>query len=289
MNDRTVVFLVAVATMGMAVLPAVAQAPRHETTAVANGVYQFRWQGHNGFFVVTSAGVVAVDPISAEAAATYAAEIKRVAPGASLLAVVYSHDHADHATGATVLRRAMGNERAPIFAQDLALPKIRAANAPDLPPPDSTFADRKILQYGGRTVELRYLGKSHSDNMLVVYLPQDRVVFAVDFVSNDRMGYRDLPDYHFPEFFTALERLQQMDYQTIVFGHGPPGDKATVDRQIRYYADLRAAVDQAVRQGWSEDRAAAEVKLPAYERWGSYVEWFPLNVRALHRWLAAAR
>lgn len=263
------------------------QAPRFETTRIADGVYQFRWQGHNGFFVVTDAGVVAVDPISPEAAGTYAAEIKRVAPGKALLAVVYSHDHADHATGAAVLRRAMGNERAPIFAHELAVAKIRAAGSPDLPLPDSTFSDRRTLSYGGRAIELRYLGRSHSDNMLVVYLPGDRVVFAVDFVSNDRVGFRDLPDYHFPDFFTALERLQQIDYQTIVFGHGPPDDKASVDRQIRYYTDLRAAVERAVQQGWSEDRAAAEVKLPAYERWGSYAEWFPLNVRALYRWVAA--
>ncbi|MBI4419784.1 MAG: MBL fold metallo-hydrolase [Gemmatimonadetes bacterium] len=263
------------------------QAPRFETTSITGGVYQFRWQSHNGFFVVTDAGVVAVDPISTEAAATYAAEIKRVAPGKRLLAVVYSHDHADHATGAGVLKRAMGNEGAPIFAHELAVPKLQAANSPDLPLPDSTFADRRALTYGGRAVELRYLGKSHSDNMLVAYLPQERIVFAVDFVSNDRVGYRDLPDYHFPDFFTALERLQQIDYQTIVFGHGPPGDKASVDRQIRYYTDLRNAVEQAVRQGWSEDRTAAEVKLPAYERWGSYADWFPLNVRAIYRWVAA--
>ncbi|MBI4420306.1 MAG: MBL fold metallo-hydrolase, partial [Gemmatimonadetes bacterium] len=110
---------------------AFAQAPPFETTRIAEGAYQFRWQGHNGFFVVTDAGVVAVDPISTEAAATYAAEIKRVAPGKPLLAVVYSHDHADHATGAAVLRRAMGNERAPIFAHELAAPKIRAAAAAD--------------------------------------------------------------------------------------------------------------------------------------------------------------
>src|SRR5688572_33215679 len=59
--------------------PLAAQQPRFETTTIADGVYQFRWQGHNAFFVVTDAGVVAVDPISLEAAATYAAEIKRVA------------------------------------------------------------------------------------------------------------------------------------------------------------------------------------------------------------------
>ena len=79
-----------------------------ETTRVAEGVYQFRWQAHNGFFVVTPTGVLAVDPISMEAAAQYAEEIKRVAPNAPLRAIVYSHEDADHATGAPALMSAMG-------------------------------------------------------------------------------------------------------------------------------------------------------------------------------------
>ena len=266
-----------------------AQAPQFETTRMAEGVYQFRWQSHNGFFVVTPQGVVAFDPISAQAAAQYAAEIKRVAPNQPLLAVVYSHDHADHATGANGLRRAMGNERAPIIAHELAYAKVKAAGSADLPPPEVAFRDTLMLRYGGRAIELHYLGKNHSDNMLVAYLPAERIAFAVDFVSNDRVGYRDLPDYHFPDFFTSLERLQQLDYQTIVFGHGPPGDRASVERQIRYYTDLRTAVERAGSQGWSEDRAAQEVKLPAYERWGSYAEWFPMNVRAVYRWAATNR
>jgi glyoxylase-like metal-dependent hydrolase (beta-lactamase superfamily II) len=83
----------------------------------------------------------------------------------------------------------------------------------------------------------------------------------------------------------ALERLRALEFDTIVFGHGPPGDRATVDRQIRYYRDLYAAVRSAVDHGLTEDEAAERVKLPAYERWGQYADWFPLNVRAVYRWM----
>lgn len=262
-----------------------AQQPEYETTRIADGVYQFRFRAHNGFFVVTDEGVVAVDPISTEAAGRYAEEIKRVAPGMSLRAVVYSHDHADHATGANVLRRAFDGW-APIMAHVNAAPKIRAATSPDLPPPTLTFTDKLTLHFGGRPIELHYLGRSHSDNMVVTYLPVERIAFAVDFVSNDRMGYRDLPDYHFPDFFDALERLRAIPFQRIVFGHGPTGDRAAIERQIAYYRDLRAAVQRAVDAGWTEDEAAVRVRLPAYAGWGQYEAWFPLNVRAIYRWLA---
>jgi glyoxylase-like metal-dependent hydrolase (beta-lactamase superfamily II) len=257
------------------------------TTRIAEGVYQFRFQSHNGFMVVTDDGVVVVDPISTLAASRFAAEIKRVAPGARLRAVVYSHDHADHATGARVLMDAFG-ERVPVIAQDHASAKLVDAG-PDLPAPDVTFTDRMTLHFGGRAIELYYLGKSHSDNMLVVLVPDVRVAFAVDFVSNDRVGYQDLPDYHFPDFYGALERLMTLEFDTIVFGHGPAGDPAAVRRQGQYYGSLRAAVQQAIDNGWTEDEAAERVRLPQYESWGQYEAWFPMNVRAIYRSLVTGR
>ncbi len=262
----------------------VAQGPEYETTRIADGIYQFRFQTHNGFFVVTDDGVIAFDPISTEAARRYAEAVRRVAPTKRLLAVVYSHHHADHATGANVLREVLGPE-APIIAHENAVPKLAEAG-PDLPPPTLAFDDELTLHFGERPVELHYLGNSHSDNMIVGLVPDVGVAFAVDFVSNDRVGYRDLPGYYFPDLFQAIERLLALDFETIVFGHGPPGDRASVRRQGRYYADLRAAVREAIERGWTEDEAAARVRLSEYADWGGYENWLPLNVRAMYRWLA---
>ena len=263
-----------------------AQAPEFETTRIGDGVYQYRFQSHNGLFVVTSEGIVAVDPISSAAARHYATEMQRVAPGQPLRAIIYSHDHQDHASGANVLREAFGGA-VPIIAHQNAVPKIEEAASPDLPPPDLTFSDRLTLNFGGRAIELHYLGKSHSDNMVVTVVPDANIAFAVDFVANDRVGYRDLPDYHFAEFFGALERLQQLDFETMVFGHGLPGDRAAVQRQGRYYAELRRAVREAVEQGWTEDQAAERIQLDEFGGWGRYDDWFPLNVRAMYRWLSS--
>ncbi len=261
------------------------QAPEYETTRLAEGVYQFRYQAHQSLFVVTEDGVVAIDPISTTAAGYLADAISRAAPGSPLRAVVYSHDHADHASGANALRRSLRSD-APIIAHHRARQKILKRGDPDLPPPDITFAERLTLSFSGKSLELRYLGMSHSDNMVVAYLPEQRLVFAVDFVTNDGVGYRDLPDYHLPEFFDTLRRLLDLDFTTIAFGHGAPGDRATIERQVRYYDDLRQATEAAIEQGMSEEDAAVRVRLPAYNTWRGYDSWFPLNVRAVYRWLS---
>jgi len=259
--------------------------PQFETTEVADGVYQFRWIGHNALFAVTSEGVFAFDPISVEAAATYAEEIRRVEPGAELAAIVYSHNHADHATGAEVLREAFGAD-VPIYAHANADAPLREAANPDLPPPTATFDETMTL--AGGEIELHYLGRSHSDDIAVGFLPAHSLAFAVDFVSRDRFGYQDLASFHFPDMFDAIEGLLEIPFETIVFGHGPQGDRAAIERQLTYYRDLDAAVRAAVEAGLSEDETAGTVLMEDYSHWDRYDDWRELNVRGMHRKLLAA-
>jgi glyoxylase-like metal-dependent hydrolase (beta-lactamase superfamily II) len=181
----------------------------------------------------------------------------------------------------------MGQATAPIIAHEAAVAPIRERASSDQPVPTTTFSDRMTLTIGGRQIELHYLGPSHTDNLIVPFIPDAGVAFAVDFASNDRMGYQALPGWHFPGAFTALARLLEIPFETIVFGHGPTGDRATVQRQIAYYDDVTAAVRRAVAEGLSENRAVATIRLPAYAHWDQYEAWFPLNVRAVYRWVAS--
>src|SRR5580693_10726538 len=86
-------------------LPASAQAPAppmFATTKVdgTDGVYIFRYQGHQAMFIVTPDGVIATDPIGERrpAAAAYIAEIRKITQ-APIKYVIYSHSHFDHIAG----------------------------------------------------------------------------------------------------------------------------------------------------------------------------------------------
>ena len=258
-----------------------------ETTEVADGVYQFRWIGHNALFVVSGDQVVAFDPISSEAASVFGREIQRVAPGTELTAIVYSHSDADHATGASALMAAFGQDNVPIIAHERAVAPIRSRASAEQPEPTVTFSDRLTFDVGGRSIELHYLGPSHTDNLVVPFVPDVRVAFAVDFVSNDRVGFQELPGWYFPEIFDALAGMLHIPFDTVVFGHGMVGDRSSIHRQIAYYDDLRVAVRQAMAEGLSEDEVADAIQLPAYANWGQYEDWLALNARAVYRWLAA--
>lgn len=80
-----------------------ASPPLFATTKVegTDNVYIFRYQGHQSMFVVTTAGVIATDPIGLrrpQAVTTYIDEIKKVTDQ-PVKYVIYSHAHYDHIAG----------------------------------------------------------------------------------------------------------------------------------------------------------------------------------------------
>ena len=77
--------------------------PPFATTKVdgTDNVYVFRYGNHQSMFVVTSAGVIATDPIGygrPQAVVTYVDEIKKVT-SQPIKYLIYSHHHFDHIAG----------------------------------------------------------------------------------------------------------------------------------------------------------------------------------------------
>src|SRR5437763_9083756 len=165
---------------GVAVVHAQAPAqPTFATTKIDDSVYQFRYQGHQAMFVVTPEGVIATDPISEDrpAAAAYLAEIRKITQ-VPIRYVIYSHSHADHIAGGKPFKDA----GATFVAHRLAKDAIARMNRADIVTVDEIVDDKRTITLGGTEDELLYVGKNHSDNMLVVRLPRERIIFTVDFV-----------------------------------------------------------------------------------------------------------
>ena len=51
-------------------------------------------------------------------------------------------------------------------------------------PPDRTFAETAYLDLGDRRVELRFLGRGHTDHDIVITVPDAGVLFAGDLLEN---------------------------------------------------------------------------------------------------------
>ena len=251
--------------------------PDNEITKLAEDVYLFRHQFHQSIFITTADGVILTDPISADAAAWLKAEIAKLTDK-PVRYVVYSHHHGDHITGGTVFAGAS-------FVSHAAAREYIVDAADALTPvPTITFDNRMFIDLGGKHVELIYTGRNHSDNSVVVLLPGEKILFAVDFIPVETVAYRTMRSDYPDDWIESLKRVEQLDFDQLVPGHGKIGTKEHVRMFRGYLEDLRTAVREQIKKGATLEQAKQSVRLPKYENWGRYADWFPENVEGMYRY-----
>ncbi len=264
-------------------LPVAAQdEPTRAITHVAGDVYRFQNNFHYSVFMVTPEGVVATDPINADAARWLEDEIA-ARFGAEVRYLIYSHDHADHIAGGEVFA-----DTATVIAHERAKRHIIDENRPTAVP-DITFSDSMTLSLGGKSVELIHLGRNHGDNLIVMRFPEERILFAVDIVARNRLPFRDLRNGYVDEWIESLAAMERLDFDILVPGHGEIGDRADIAPHREYLERLRARVLAGIRAGASLDELKTSVTMDEYRDWGGYDAWRALNVEGMYRWLGLAR
>jgi glyoxylase-like metal-dependent hydrolase (beta-lactamase superfamily II) len=251
--------------------------PKRDIVRISGDLYRFQNNFHYSVFLVTPEGVIATDPINADAARWLKSEIaKRF--GKPIRYVVYSHDHADHISGGEVF----ATEGAIVIAHEKAKRTIIGENRPTAVP-QVTFRKQMTIELGGKTVELRHVGKNHSDNMIVMRFPEERTLFAVDFIPVKSVAFRDFPDAYLPEWIESLMRVERMDFDILAPGHGQLGAKADVAAFREYVSDLYNQVFEQARMGKSLEQTKAAVDLSKYSTWDQFEAWGPLNIEGAYR------
>ncbi len=267
---------------------AVAQtpAPPFATTKVegTENVYIFRYQNHQSMFVVTSAGVIATDPISygrPQAAQTYVEEIKKITQ-APIRYLIYSHHHYDHIAGGKPFKDA----GAIVVAHKRARERLVTLKGKDVVIPDQTVGNKRVITLGDTELELHYTGRNHSDSSLVMLLPKERIIFAVDFNTlgavPSRLGVNDA----YPiEWEASLRRTLALKWERQIPGHPGPGGRLgtrqDMEQQLAFMTALSDEVKKASDAGKCFSPADKEVTLPQFSTLDDYEQNLPWNI---HRW-----
>lgn len=137
--------LVVSVPMGTAAQEATPSAPPSEVQQIAENVYAFVSGGYVSLFIVTDEGVIATDPGSQgdpSRAEAYKAAIASITDQ-PVRYVVYSHSHADHATGGGVFA-----DTATFVSHANAVEKIAELNDPNTPAPTIAFTDKMSITLG---------------------------------------------------------------------------------------------------------------------------------------------
>jgi glyoxylase-like metal-dependent hydrolase (beta-lactamase superfamily II) len=260
--------------------------PPFATTKVegTENLYVFRYGGHQSMFVVTPEGVIATDPISygrPEAARTYVDEIKKVT-NAPIRYLIYSHHHYDHIAGGKPFKDA----GATVVAHRRAKERLSELNGLDVVIPDEVVDKQRTIELGGTTLQLLDMGRNHSDSSLVMFLPKEKIIFAVDFNLIGAVPSRLAVNDSYPiEWEESLKRTLALDWDRQIPGHPGPGGrlgtKKDMEQQLAFMTDLSAEVKKASDAGKCFDPATKEVRLPQHGTLAGYEQNLEWNI---HRW-----
>lgn len=119
---------------------------------------------------------------------------------------------------------------------------------PTLPTRWLTGSD-ETLNLGGTTIEVKHRGGAHTPGDLMVWLPQQRVVFSGDIVYVDRM-LGVIPVSHTGRWLDSFAALEALKPARIVPGHGDVCELPKAQAQTRDYLQaLRTHMKKAVENG----------------------------------------
>ena len=132
-----------------------------------------------------------------------------------------------------------------------------------LTPPNVTYSTKKVLDLGGREVQLLFLGRGHTNGDTVVFLPKEKIVATGDLMES-QIAY--MGDAQFAEWLATLDALKRMDFDIDLPGHGMPfRGKELITAFQGYLRDLMKQGADLRKQGMTAEAAAQRVDLTGYK------------------------
>ena len=206
--------------------------PSVEWHRLADGVHKIQGVGHATIVVEMGDHLIAIEgPLYEQRTAPVVQSINDKFPNKPIRYVIPTHHHLDHAGGIRAFMATGATLVVPFAAKEFYR---RVAIAPHTRKPDSLAKQPtgvvieafgggpRILSDGRRRVEVHPLPLPHAEDLVVIYLPAEKIIIEADHISPRKGEVR--PAAAVREFVPALDKLN-LDVVTIVGIHG---DSATL-------------------------------------------------------------
>jgi glyoxylase-like metal-dependent hydrolase (beta-lactamase superfamily II) len=235
-------------------------------------VRRYEWLDQTIGAIGGDAGLVVIDTRATHPLADELRADLRAMGQRPLASVVNTHGHWDHVFGnARFLPTPIwGHVRcaAMIAEQGEAMRTRIQRQYPSEPfdevvltPPTELFTESATLDLGDRQVELRYLGRGHTDNDIVVIVPDASVLFAGDLLENAPAPA--FGDSYPIAWVAAGQALIGLVEGVVVPGHGDPFDREFAERQVAELAVLAGLAKEVANGAIGIDEAVRRSPFPA--------------------------
>jgi glyoxylase-like metal-dependent hydrolase (beta-lactamase superfamily II) len=177
--------------------------------------------------------------------------------------VINTHMHPDHVGG----NPAMQEIGADVVASENARRIMAERGTPGLPA--ITMDDFMRIYLDDMPIDIHYLGRGHTDGDIVVHLPNQRIVITGDLFA--LYGpYRAVIDYpsggSLRDWTRTLERVLQLDFDTVIPGHSGVTDRSNVEGYVGYLTRTQEMVREMNRQ--QRSREDIQAMLESEFDWG---------------------
>lgn len=150
----------------------------------------------------------------------------------------------------------------------------------DFTPPTQTFDDALTLNVGQKKVELIEVGPAHTKGDVLVYCPDDKVLFSGDMLFIK--GHPIIWEGPIENWIKACNLMLDLDVEAYIPGHGPITDDTGVRNLRDYLIYIAAESRKRYDAGMGPDEAALDIALTDYADWCD-AERIVINVDTLYR------
>jgi cyclase len=200
-----------------------------EIVKFRDGIYLIRSVGSGNITVFTSNDAVLLVDSKLTSEFDKAAALLRTVTDKPIRYLINTHFHPDH-TGGNAGFEKLGAE---IVATDNT--RVRLAKVQQMGLPVITFDDHMAIYFGGKTFELYYYGRGHTDGDLVIYIPEEKIVMTGDLFAGWGPSIR-LIDYNgggsLAEWPATLDKVMALPFDTVIPGHSGVTDRAHVQAYL---------------------------------------------------------
>jgi glyoxylase-like metal-dependent hydrolase (beta-lactamase superfamily II) len=163
--------------------------------------------------------------------------------------VISTHYHADHSGGNAKMYGAGVDIISTANSRKNIVEKKQSNAPPGVMPARIVFTDETSVFLGGKEVRAHFYGRGHTNGDAVIYFPALRTVHTGDLMA----GTTPLVDYNgggsVVEWTKTLDGALQLDFDTVIPGHGPVTNKAGLQAYRDNIAKMRDRVTKEIRSG----------------------------------------
>ena len=151
---------------------------------------------------------------------------------------------------------------------------------------DEVYNNGTALEIGGVKMKYISVGKAHSEDDFILYLPGKKVMLAADVIMNGRITSNR--DGSVLGQIKAIKRVKGLDWDVCVPGHGYITDKTATDESTLYFKLLKERILKALDDDVEATEINEVVTLPEFKDKAMYDMLNPNNVSAAYTELEMA-